>query len=70
MIKIEKNIPIPEHRSKYPVADMKVGDSFLVEDFSQRGTVVTIMCRCTKEHPDRKFATRQVDGGYRCWRTE
>jgi len=68
--KIEKNIPFPRSGSMYPIAEMEVGDSFLVEDIDKRSSVVTTICRFRKEQPDRKFTTRKVEDGYRCWRTK
>jgi hypothetical protein len=73
MFKIEKGVPLiprPGGRtgSKYPLDEMEVGDSFLVEG----GTVKNLSCtiRAHAKKVGGKFATRTVEGGVRVWRTE
>ena len=65
---IDKNIPIPKRRTKWPFADMEVGDSFFApgfasDEFSGR----------TKHYAPKKFTVRTVieNGvrGVRVWRT-
>jgi hypothetical protein len=75
---VEKGVPIPKQRArreggtKYPFAEMEVGDSFAVGFVSEK--VLTAIrqasVRFVKErHPDRKFSFRKLeDGSYRCWR--
>ena len=67
-IKIEKNIPIPKPRNKYPFALMDVGDSFFVPGKTAShlsGSIGNAM-RITSG----KFVTRNIDGGVRVWRVE
>lgn len=68
---IEKGIPIPEQnysgkrgKPHYPFAEMEVGDSF----WSPRATVRTAAFAFGARQ-DRSYVTREVDGGYRVWRT-
>lgn len=66
---IDKDIPPPENKpgpqTKYPWADMDVGDSFFAEGKSTNHFSTT-----TKRYRDKgwKFTTRTVDGGTRVWR--
>lgn len=87
MFEIEKDVPIPETRqgrgSKYPFAEMEVGDSFLVEpeedpnlgvvdeeEYAKvRGRVSNVAYKYGKDH-DKKFTVRQTDEGVRVWRVE
>lgn len=67
-IKIEKSIPIPRARRRYPFAEMKVGDSFSVEgkDGSVRSTVSAGGRRLNM-----KFRVAvQPDSSYRVWRVK
>lgn len=74
---IERDIPLAKitgtgartgtRESKYPLGEMDVGDSFLLSE----GTVKTashIVVAGNKRFPDRKFASRTVEGGVRVWR--
>ena len=71
---IEKGVPIPAGRTKYPFAGMKVGDSFVVKD--EHGcSIDTLMVRMRGacawahgKHPDRKFIVRREGGAIRVWR--
>lgn len=72
-IKIEKGVPLPVGRGKYPWREMDVGDSFFVPDvtgvkLSAAASAYTIRCRSTGK-PVPKFSVRNVDGGVRVWRT-
>ena len=72
---IEKGIPLAKvaspsspRASKYPWADMEVGDSFLVP-----GTSVSRLSPSVCSASRRvgfKFKTRTVEGGVRVWRVE
>lgn len=68
-IKIDKKVPLPQPRSsskRYPLADMKVGDSFWVpaeEVNSARSAASQHGARNNK-----KFTTRAEDDGLRVWR--
>ncbi len=73
--KIEKNIPFTAC-SKYPLADMEVGDSFFVPDFPNEGKYCNVkrMCaaiwtyRLDPANNAKKFTARTVCGGVRVWR--
>ncbi len=63
-IKIESGIPMP---AKFPFAEMKLGDSFLVPESTSRN-VVTVYARRHAIKTGMKFTIRQTPEGYRCWR--
>ena len=75
MYKIEANIPVPAvvraggagRKPKYPFADLKVGESFLVPDktMNKMGSTVTL----ARKRTGRNFTLRNVEGGVRIWRT-
>jgi len=77
MIKIDKNIPIPEVQKGrniiYPFSNMEIGDSFLIpfEDakFIQPGMVRVreAVYRAQKKFRF-NFAIRKVENGIRVWR--
>ncbi len=70
-IKIDKNIPIPSPRggsaSMYPLDTMEIGDSFFIGGVESRLLQIRIMGKAQTKNP-KKFTTRTVDGGIRCWR--
>lgn len=71
--KIDKDIPIPDKRpSKYPFAEMSVGDSFFVAaDKAPSKRVSTAVGNAAERGiggSDRSYTVRRVDGGTRCWR--
>ena len=78
-IKIEKGVPIPPPRpgtNTYPLADMKVGDSFLVPYKPGRspGSSQAMIATHARVWRNRKgngwtFTTRQEADGTRIWRT-
>lgn len=61
---IEKNVPMPVSRGKYPFRDMQVGDSF-VADEKARGAAVAFASRVDGV----KFAIRKEGEKVRIWRT-
>ena len=73
---IEKGIPVPPPRhgtsqsnaarTKYPWADMDIGDSFLVRDKSQNAMATTASYHAKKL--GRNFRAANVEGGVRVWR--
>ena len=79
---IETGIEMPKKRSTekgksiYPLADMNVGQSFFVpcvgDKISKKQTSLQVyFSRLARQSfPDRRFATRQVDGGIRVWRVK
>jgi len=71
--KIEKNVPIPARRgrkSKYPVANLKKGESFLVpnETFNKTQSVVSTLYAAAKRNGV-KVSVRVMPEGVRVWRT-
>ncbi len=79
MYKIEKNLAIPtrhnRRQSKYPWADLQIGDSFLVpfnevnvkNERSNLHTSYRQWCR-TRQLPERKISVQEVEKGFRVWR--
>lgn len=68
MFEIEKNVPVPEERTRYPLGKMEVTDSFLAMGkaaYSARSAAH----KYGKNH-GKKFKTRTVEGGMRIWRVE
>jgi hypothetical protein len=66
---IDANIPIPTgRRTRYPWAEMAVGDSFLTKDASRN----SLQAQATRygKQLDRRFTVRAVDDGFRVWRTK
>ena len=80
MYEIEKNIPFPERKmykgraEKYPFKTMEIGDSFIVEcipeEKQKTSNRVVGAAIWVARQQGKKFRTRQVDGGVRCWRFE
>lgn len=72
-IKVESGYPAPIRsaaRSKYPFANMSVGDSFFVKSERpehERGRVSAAACAYAKKHAV-KFSTKVFDTGVRTWR--
>ncbi len=81
-IEIDKNIPIPERnqvgrKTKYPFAEMEIGDSFLsrcdTADAKKVFSVKTNMHRSASYHKQqegakRSYRTRIEPEGIRMWR--
>ena len=66
-MKVEKNISLP---SKFPFAQMKVGDSFAVPEDVSRTAVSISALRYSRKHGG-KFTVRLMpDRSLRCWRLE
>ena len=63
MIKVEKGIPIPGPREKYPWKKLKIGESFFID--SKYG--YSIAYTTGKRHK-LKIAIRKEKQGYRVWR--
>lgn len=66
-MKVEKGIPIPDEKVRYPYEELEVGDSFLVVDESIHNV-------CNKNvRAGRKLGirltARSVTNGVRVWRT-
>jgi hypothetical protein len=80
MIKVDKNVPIPNNagggrRKKYPWNEMEVGDSFEIEAGKEKAVRSAASYFASRFH-DRtgkqiKFAVCRDDNGtFRCWRIE
>lgn len=76
-IEIEKGIPIPMV-SKYPFAEMEVGDSFFLTDKQCKNDIIiarstiynTVRAYKRKSHtPSFKVKAKAMNGGLRVWRT-
>lgn len=70
MIAIDKDIPLPQARSrnaKYPLANMQVGDSFLLPE-GKSNARVAVYGRAKKLGV--KVTVRQTTDGLRVWRTQ
>lgn len=61
---VESNIPTP---TRYPFAQMKVGDSFAIPDEIKSGSIKVNASRYGKQN-NMKFTIRRTADGYRCWR--
>lgn len=81
MYKIQTGVPLPPRRTaqrftKYPFADMLVGDSFLVPKTEAKGDLKKLMSRISaasagaKQALGFKFALRKMPDGVRIWRTQ
>jgi hypothetical protein len=80
MFQIETNVPVPAVANRgatasvYPLADMYVGDSFLVPlepiTLADRRRVSAAVTGFAKRHKAKglKFSVRSVEGGLRVWR--
>lgn len=71
---IEQGIPIPEpvHRSKYPLAEMGIGESFFVPGQGyelHRKIQNAVQSFQRRDSHGRKFTTRLLPDGVRVWRT-
>ena len=64
--KIEKDVPMPGP-SKYPLLQMKIGDSFLAPKNEYAGLRSAVQ-KTQREHKYR-FTTRQDEDSIRVWRT-
>lgn len=70
-IKIDKDMLMPSRvsrGSKYPLGSMEVGDSF----FSPKNIkyICTLIYKHRKKEPHKKYSSRTVEGGTRCWRVK
>jgi hypothetical protein len=65
---VEKGVPIPLGRDKYPWERLDVGDSFFVPGKTLR-SLATQTSYAGKRF-GRRFRIRLVDGGVRIWRIE
>lgn len=74
MITIDKNVPMPESRgsSRYPYADMEVGDSFFIatRGVDELGTARRLRGSSFTygKKVGKKFSVRKMGEGFRVWR--
>lgn len=68
-VRIDKNIPIPRSRGKYPFREMEVGDSFLCPKGSEK-TIYSAAGQATTRIKGRRFIVRKTEDGFRVWRVE
>ena len=72
--KINKNIPMPTSLSKYPFADMAIGDSFVGQvNFDEKKSTnirnaASVFGR--SQNPVQKFTCKKVKGQLVIWRTK
>lgn len=73
-IEIEKNIPIPKGKIGYPFEQMEVGDSFFIKrgdnDVNKlRASIASLATYYVNRYDHKKkFATKVLVDGVRCWR--
>lgn len=63
---LDKDVPLPEARKRYPYREMEVGDSFFVE-----GGGIQNICNQnyrTGKKLGKSFIARKEDNGVRVWR--
>jgi len=72
MFKIEKNVALPKHArtSKYPFADMDVGDSFAAPDATRTALYTAAHLWAKRDGAGKKFIVREEGKGARIWRTK
>jgi len=74
MFKVESNVPMPprqNHRNpKYPLKEMKVGDSFLIPGKAEKQGAISGYMTARQRELGMKFATRKEGNDLRVWRTE
>jgi hypothetical protein len=70
MYKVEKEITIPNRSSRYPFADMRVGDSFLVpfNDAKKINNALQAMHGYARRVGVKCTVRTQDDGSIRVWR--
>jgi len=67
---IEKNVPIPPPgQTKYPWAEMEVGDSFLVPA-DKGNSAKTAASHFIRRNPGKKFLSRAEGDELRIWRVK
>lgn len=66
---IDTGVPTPEPRLKYPLAQLEVGQSFVIP-LEKRVSISSSISMVKKKYPDRKFTVRkESDTTARVWRT-
>lgn len=67
---IENHVSVPRRgrRESYPFYDMRIGDSFFIEDAQNVKNARSAAWVFSKRHPGVKFSCRKSEGGWRLWR--
>ena len=70
--KVEKGIPFPRVRLRYPFREMKVGDSFFMPCADEEKRRIARRLSSTTSNPKNggRFTVRRVEGGVRVWKIE
>lgn len=75
MYAVERNVPAPginrpSRATKYPFANLKVGDSFFVPHDRDNRAIPRVRSAASiwAKYHNHKLVTRTVDGGIRVWR--
>jgi hypothetical protein len=66
-VEVNKDVPLPIPKRRYPYRVMDIGESFLVQD-GKLQIVCNANYRAGKKL-GRKFIARREEGGVRVWRT-
>ncbi len=64
-MEIEKNIPLPKERIRYPIKDMEIGDSILIPNYGNANSSLRKFRKLGW-----KFTRRQENAKIRLWRTK
>jgi hypothetical protein len=72
MFKIEKDVPIPAEytRKKYPLGDLKIGDSFLIPKDKAPTNMSASLAPQVARLSIKITIRKQPNGDYRVWRIE
>ena len=65
MVKIDKDVPIPSGKSKFPFLEMELNDSFYTE---HPRPAIQGLCYYWSQKTDMKFTCRAERKGTRVWR--
>ena len=66
-VEINKDVPLPPPRRRYPYGEMEVGESFLIAQGN-----LQVVCNANYragKRLGRRFIARREEGGVRVWRT-
>lgn len=64
-IKIEKGVPLPRERNKFPMGTLKVGESFEIEN---RPHIRSYFYTASKRHGIKITMRTLPNGNFRVWR--
>lgn len=74
MFDLDTNVPMPKlgkprrANVKWPFDTMEVGDSFFVKSDFFGNTTAKVAANRKNKEGGKRFTTRKVEGGWRCWR--